>query len=63
MIIVNYEEEDGEMQLQGLFVEYQIFMEGRAGVAFIRVESEDGKDMTWINFETVKSIRRIGPGI
>ncbi|AEI39693.1 hypothetical protein KNP414_01125 [Paenibacillus mucilaginosus KNP414] len=62
LIEVHYEEEDGEMQLQARFVEYQIFTEGRAGVVFIRVESEDGKDKTWINLDTVKSIRRIGPG-
>ncbi|AFH62287.1 hypothetical protein B2K_16425 [Paenibacillus mucilaginosus K02] len=62
LIEVHFEEDEGEKQLHARFVEYQIFTEGRAGVYFIRVQSDDGNEMTWINLDTVKSIRRIGPG-
>ncbi|AFH62300.1 hypothetical protein ACVNS2_16770 [Paenibacillus caseinilyticus] len=61
-IEVHYEEAEGEMQLQARFVEYQIFTEDRAAVYFIRVQSDDCHEMAWINLDTVKSIRRIGPG-
>ncbi|AEI39366.1 hypothetical protein KNP414_00776 [Paenibacillus mucilaginosus KNP414] len=30
-----------------------------AGVSFIRVQSEDGKEKTWINLDAVEIIRRI----
>ncbi|WP_426450630.1 hypothetical protein ACP26L_01145 [Paenibacillus sp. S-38] len=62
LIEVHYEMDEGELQLQARFVEYSIMTEDMTGVGFIRVQSEDGNEKIWINLDTVKSIRRIGPG-
>ncbi|MCZ8520107.1 MULTISPECIES: hypothetical protein [Paenibacillus] len=62
LIEVLYEMDEGKAQLQARFVEYDIITEDMAGVSFIRVQSEDGNEKTWINLEVVEMIRRIGPG-
>ncbi|MGF7035791.1 hypothetical protein J2T17_006826 [Paenibacillus mucilaginosus] len=61
LIEVHYEMDEGELRLQARFVEYSIMTEDMTGVGFIRVQSEDGTEKIWINLDTVKSIRRIGP--
>ncbi|AFH60643.2 hypothetical protein ACVNS2_08200 [Paenibacillus caseinilyticus] len=62
LIEVLYEMDEGKAQLQARFVEYDIIAEDITGVSFIRVQSEDGKEKTWINLDAVEMIRRIGPG-